>query len=187
MRKSPFFAVILAAFVLTPSLVEARGGGGLEYLTNIGSDAIPQLQSTGGRLLDLPTGTISAISGFGYGVLPGGWKIGGFGIFFYSGELSLTIPNLGGPLTRAVGGAGGLISGGYARWGPFGFSLDIRIGAGGMGVSYLGAYSSEFGPMEATDGVFVLYGALKGEIGTIMVPAMMVSLFTVLMSLRQSA
>jgi hypothetical protein len=176
MRKSLFCAMFLAAIAFTTSLAEARGGGGLEYLTNFGSDVFGQMPGAGGRLLDMPTGTVSAVSGFGYGVLRGGYKIGGFGIFFYTDDISQTIPDFGGPLTHAAGGLGGLISGGYTRWGPLAFSLDLRIGAGGMGVNYLWTQAG-YDPVASSAAVFVLYGALKAEVGIVFVPAMMVSAF----------
>jgi hypothetical protein len=129
-----------------------------------------------GTLMPLPTGSTVGLTGFGYGVTRGGWKIGGFGTFFYTGALSVPLPALGGTLTGAVGGFGGVISGGQGRLGPLVYALNMRLGAGGMGISYLWTAAVP-SPVPVTGGTFALFGSLDAELGLIVVPAMLVSAY----------
>jgi hypothetical protein len=158
---------LAAALACSPVLAYAGGGGGIEYLTNLGSDVLAKIPIPGSALLDVPTGSITGFSAFGYGITWGGWKIGGFATGLYTGPLSIPVPSLGGNVTGMAGGFGGVISGGHARLGPFSLSLNVRLGAGGLGVQYA----------QTTTGVFSLYGALDAEIGLVFVPAMMISAF----------
>ncbi len=152
--------VILACLAL-PSLAFAYGGGGIEYLANVGPDLLPSLSSS--SLVPLPSGSVSGISAFGYGVTPGGWKIGGFGLLFYTNDLPVTVPELG-RVDSALGWYGGVLSGGQARLGPFRFSLNLRLGAGMAFADWMPTAS--------------LYGSIDGEVGVLFVPAMLISFYT---------
>lgn len=175
MEKRLGICVLLALLLLVPCLAEARGGGGIEYLTNPGTDILGSVGLPDGSLLVLPTGTVEAVSGFGYGVTRGGWKIGGFGTFFATEPMAVSVPYLG-TVTRAIGGFGGVISGGQGRLGPLLFALNLRLGAGGMGVAYTWAPVG-MDPMPVGAGTFALFGSLDAELGLIMVPAMAVSVY----------
>ena len=152
--------VILGCLAL-PCLAFAYGGGGFEYFTNVGPDLLPSLNST--SLVTLPSGSVLGASAFGYGVTAGGWKIGGFGMFFYTDGLSIPIPYLG-RVDNASGWVAGVLSGGQARLGPFRLSLNFRMGAGM-------AFADWF-PTAA------LYGSVDGEVGILFVPAMLLSAYT---------
>ncbi len=142
-----------------PCLSYATGGGGIEYMANIGPDLLP-LQLPGS--ISLQSGSVAAFSGFGYGVTRGGWKIGGFGLFFYANDISAYIPDVG-TVTDAMAWYGGLISGGQARLGPLRLSLNLRLGAGMAFADFLPTAS--------------FYGSVDGEIGLLFVPAMLVSAY----------
>ena len=175
MRKHLALGVCCAVLLAMPCAAFARGGGGIEYMTNPGSDLLGSLAPVGSSLLVLPTGTVQSVSGFGYGVTRGGWKIGGFGTFFSTEPMSVPVPALG-TVTRAIGGFGGIISGGQGRLGPFLFSLNMRLGAGGMGVFYDWSPNG-MSPLHSGGGTFGLFGSLDAEAGLIVFPAMAISAY----------
>lgn len=166
------FTVFIVALLAAPCVAQARGGGGVEYFTNAGPDLLGAGVSSG-LLLPFGTETVQGLSGFGYGITRGGWKIGGFGTFFFTLPVSVPIAALGGTLQGAMGGFGGIISGGHARWGPGTFALNMRLGVGGIGVQY--EWLSSGAARTITDGSVVLYAAAEAEIGLVVVPAMMIS------------
>lgn len=170
MKRTLF--VLLVAFAMLPGLVYASGGGGIEYLTNVGPDLLPSLALPGG--VSLPTGSVIGFSGFGYGVTRGGWKIGGFGLFLYTDNVSVPVPSLSSSVNGAVAGFGGVISGGQARLGPFRLSLNLRLGAGVIGVRLPYEHMS---PMMMDAGTACLFGSIDGEVGLLFVPAMLVSVY----------
>lgn len=155
--------------------VSARGGGGVEYVSNFGASALNRMGLPTGGLLDLPNGTIYGITGFGYGVDRDGWKVGGFGTALFTNEIWLELPKTDKIVTRMLGGIGGLISGGQGRLGPIILSGNCRIGCGGFAVST--ENDPAFGRLGITAGVVALYGSLDAEIGVEFFPAMMISLF----------
>jgi hypothetical protein len=175
MKNRSITAILLAGFLLVPVLAQAAGGGGVEYMTSVGPDVTTSL-GLPSSFVSLPTGAAVGLTGFGYGVTRGGWKIGGFGTFFYTNALSLPVAALDGTLTGAIGGFGGIISGGQGRVGPFVLSLNLRLGAGGMGVSYLWETGA---PRAITvgGGTFALFGSVDAELGVIIFPAMLVSAY----------
>ena len=176
MRKHLVLGGFCVVLLLAPCLAFAGGGGGIEYVTNPGPDILGSLLPAGSPLLRMPTGTVQAVSGFGYGVTYDGWKIGGFGTFFTTGApLSLDVPTLG-TVTRVIGGFGGIISGGQGRLGPLLFSVNLRLGAGGMGVGYLW-YPAGMSPIPVGPGTFALFGSVDAEVGLITFPAMAISAY----------
>ena len=164
-----------ACLLLAPALAEARGGGGIEYFTNLGTDVLGPVTVAPGVLVHAPTGSVSVLSAYGFGITSGGWKIGGFATGFYAAGLSLPFPSLGEAITTAAGGVGGVISGGFARWDQFCLSMDLRLGAGGMAVGMVDDPPIA-GAVPFWTGVFTLYGALSAEAGFLFVPAMLISL-----------
>ena len=78
MKRVSRIIMMLLVAMSAPMVSFANGGGGIEYVTNAGSDVLGK-SLFGGSFVDLPTGSIAAISAFGYGVTIRGWKIGGFG------------------------------------------------------------------------------------------------------------
>ena len=173
MKNMAVKAILLAGLLLVPVLAQAAGGGGVEYMTSIGPDVTSSF-GLPSSLVSFPTGAAAAVTGFGYGVTRGGWKIGGFGTFFSTEPLAVPLAPLG-TLTGAIGGFGGIISGGQGRVGPFVLSLNMRLGAGGMGVSYLWATGA--GEVPVVGGTFALFGSLDAELGVIVFPAMLVSAY----------
>jgi hypothetical protein len=171
MRRSMVVFVALVCFSL-PCF--ANGGGGVEYFTNAGSDLIGK-GFFGGSMVDFPTGSVSALSAYGFAVTRRGWKIGGFATGLFAQDLSLAIPEAGMSVDRAAGGFGGIISGGAGRWGPVGFAINTRLGAGGLAVEGSWTGGSEPSPMIA--GVFSLFASVEAEVGIIVVPAMLVSVY----------
>jgi hypothetical protein len=168
--------ILLSALLLLPAFAFAKGGGGFGYLTNAGSDFLDSLAIPGDAFTVMPTGAANAFSIFGYGITRSGWKIGGSGSFFYAMPIDVSVASLSGPVTGVIGGFGDVISGGYARLGPLGLSLNFRFGAGGMAVRHLWTSSSD-APVSVSFGTFIAHGAVDGEIGIILVPAMMVSVY----------
>jgi hypothetical protein len=168
--------IALSVLLLLPLVAYAGGGGGIEYLTNPGPEIMNALNLPSGSLASLPTGTVNSVSLFGYGITRGGWKIGGFGSFFYTLPIDMTIPEFGYKVTGAAGGFGDIISGGYQRIGPLTLALNLRLGAGGMGIRYVWTDQGQ-NPFPSSVGTFILHGAVDGELGIILVPAMMVSVF----------
>jgi hypothetical protein len=168
-------ALVLAALLCVPSLAFAGGGGGLEYMTNTGPDVLSFSGVPSWFLASPSTGTVNGVSGFGYGVTRGGFKIGGFGTFFAAGPFDFPVPWASTVYTNAIGGFGGIITGGYGRLGPFALSLNLRLGSGGFWVS--GTSSSHGSPMPSWSGSGAAFGALDLEAGVVVVPAMMVSVY----------
>ena len=168
-------ALVLAALLCVPGLAFAGGGGGIEYITNIGPDvlALPGLPR---YFLDSPTtGTVIGASGFGYGITRGGWKIGGFGTFFAAGPFDFEVPYASMVYHGATGAFGGVLSGGFGRVGPFALSLELRLGAGGFVVSGTSTWDGD--PMPSLGGSFAAFGSLDAELGLVVVPAMMLSVY----------
>ncbi len=169
--------LFVAALVLPASLF-AGGGGGVEFMTNLGTETLPSLTLPAGKWLDVPTGSVVGVSGFGYGITRGGGKIGGFGMAIFAPGVSLSIPEDYMTIHTAGGGIGGLISGGAARIGPFDLSVNLRLGIGGIGVGYLWSDPNlRYGPREVSAGTIAFYGSADVELGLIYVPAMMISVY----------
>jgi hypothetical protein len=175
MKKNAVALVLLMGLLLVPSLAFARGGGGLEYFVNMGSDILGGVTLPDAFMTDYVSGTIMGVSGYGYGINRGGWKIGGFGTFFYTAPLGLDIPAYDTRVISAVGGIGGVISGGHGRLGPFTFALNTRLGAGGMGIELF--WPGGLDGWNYWSGSFLLYGSADVEVGIVFVPAMMVSVY----------
>jgi hypothetical protein len=174
MKRAAKLLLMLVALSSAPIVSFANGGGGVEYFTNAGSDLLGPSFFSGG-LVDLTTGSITSLSAFGYGVTHGGWKIGGFGTGFYAKNLSLVIPEGDMTVNRSAGAFGGVISGGAGRLGLIGYSVNTRLGAGGLAVEGIWTGGSGLSPMTA--GVFSLYASVDAEAGIILVPAMLVSVY----------
>ncbi len=170
MKNTLLVGTLLLSLLAVPPTVGARGGGGVEYFTDLGADLLGGVHP--GLLAPFPTAAIQGLSCFGYGITRGGWKIGGFGTFFFTLPVSVPIAVLEGTVTGAMGGFGGIISGGHGRWGPCVLAVNTRLGVGGIGVSYV--WPSE-GGRSITDGTMVIYGGADLELGLVAVPAMMVS------------
>jgi hypothetical protein len=175
MKKPRLLLVSAVLLLAAPFLAQAGGGGGIEYITNIGPDAWGFSGLPSFVLASPQTGTIIGVSGFGYGTTRGGWKIGGFGTFFATGPFDFPVPEYGMNYTSALGGFGGVISGGYGRLGPFALSLNLRLGAGGFAVSGVSTRGPEPMPLMSASGA--VFGALDLEAGVVLVPAMMVSVY----------
>ena len=81
--------------LMVSTVVCAEGGGGIELITNVGFEHIPFVSGSpsGEEWLDVQTGSITGVGGFGYGVTRNGFKIGGFGYGFWSGEISKRLPS----------------------------------------------------------------------------------------------
>jgi hypothetical protein len=174
MKRLPVMVLVAACLASSP-LLFAGGGGGIGLLTNAGSEMLGGAPWTNSIVLDYPTGTITALEAFGYGVTRNGWKIGGFGIGFYATSLSLSLPSDDLTITGAAGGFGGVISGGAGRLGSFAYSLNVRLGAGGMAVncSWINPQYPSYASF--VSGAFAIYGAIDAEVGLVLVPAMLVS------------
>ncbi len=125
----PAIKIVLALFVfaLVPAALFANGGGGVEYITNAGSDVLGTTLFRG-SIIDMPTSSVTALSAFGFGLTRGGWKIGGFGTGFFTQDFALPIPEAGMIVNRAASGFGGIISGGMGRFGPFAFCDQYEAG-----------------------------------------------------------
>jgi hypothetical protein len=169
-------SILFLALLVLPFFAFAGGAGGVGYLMNAGSDLLNSLAIPGDAFTVLPTGAANSFSIFGYGVTRSGWKIGGSGSFFYAVPINVPVPVLSGPVTGVIGGFGDVISGGYLRIGPLGLSLNFRFGAGGMAVRYRWSPQSN-AATSASTGTFIAHGAVDGEVGIILIPAMMVSVF----------
>jgi hypothetical protein len=175
MKKPLISFVMVLALLLVPSVTFARGGGGFEYFINMGSDVLGGVPLPAGLMTDYVSGTVMGLSGYGYGITRGGWKVGGFGTFFYTAPISESLPAYDMTVTDAIGGIGGVISGGYGRLGPFTFALNTRLGVGGMGVEMI--WPSDEYDWTYWSGAVLLYGSADLEVGMIFVPAMMVSAY----------
>ena len=163
---------IVFIFALLPSLVlwAQSGGGGVEYLYNLGADSFSTLSTWAddGTWIIAPTASLTGVGGFGYGVDRSGSKVGGFGFGFWEEENSGTanaVPNTDG----VAGGFGGVIHGSQNKIGPFLLSANTRVGAGGIS---LGTQSKN-----KETGFFALYGAVDGELGVILTPYLAVSAY----------
>ena len=152
--------LLVALALLLPCLAFAGGGGGIEYLSNVGPDLLPGIALPG---VSLQSGSVAGLSGFGYGVTRGGWKIGGFGTFLYSDGISVPVPSLHTSAAGAVAGFGGVLSGGQAKLGPFRLSLNLRLGGGGIGVRF--PYPRTDMPMMMDAGTACLVASVDGEVG----------------------
>ena len=128
-------------------------------------------------VLDYPTGTVTALEAFGYGVTRGGWKIGGFATGFYATGLAVALPSDNLVISDAMGGFGGFISGGAGRFGPFAYSLNVRLGAGLMFAEGVWTMPVTYGSNSFNGGAFLICGGVDGEIGLLVVPAMLVSAY----------
>jgi hypothetical protein len=170
-RSVVLFVLFLAS---SPLLSFAGGGGGIGLLTNASSQMFGMAPWANGIVLDYPAGTVTALEAFGYGVTRGGWKIGGFGIAFYATNLDLALYSDDLNVTGAAGGVGGVISGGAGRWGPFAYSLNVRLGAGGLAIN-ADWNDPRYSSSHFVSGAFAMYGAIDAEVGLVLVPAMLVS------------
>lgn len=173
--KKTLVSFVLLFTVLTPSLTFARGGGGVEYFTNMGSDLLGSVRLPDALVTDYISGSFMGMSAYGYGITRGGWKIGGFGTFFYSAPISLVMDAYDITVNQVAGGIGGVISGGHGRLGPFTFALNTRLGAGGVG--FESTWDDDPYAWSYWSGAFALYGAADVEVGLVFVPAMMVSAY----------
>ncbi len=151
------------------------GGGGIEYLANFETSALHRIGLPSGALIDLPSGTVYGITGFGYRVGRDGWKVGGFGTAIFANGIRLELPTTNVVLTGMVGGIGGFLTGGQGRLGPIVLSGNCRIGCSGLAVRT--ENDPAFGRLGTTAGLVALYGSLDAEIGVQVFPAMMLSLF----------
>ncbi len=171
MKKSTRTWLVLAVFLSLPALAYGGLGVGAEYSTNIGADLLPA--PPGSALQSLPSGSITQLSGFGYWINPGGWRIGGFLMVLIAGNIGLSVPYSGQPVTSANAGCIGVLSGGQGRLGPFRLSLNLRAGFGGATLGYT---DQTTGMPDAVD-VGFLFAAADGEVGLLLVPAMLVSVY----------
>jgi len=152
------------------------GGGGVEYFTNLGNTPVSKLGLPTNWLVDLPPGSVYGIGGFGYGIDRHGWKTGGFGRAIFANGLSLDLPDGSAAVTGAVGGIGGVISGTQCRIGPIDLSINCRMGLGGIAVTQKNlTAASPYSTL--VSGVVLVYGSLEGELGLLVFPATMVSVF----------
>ena len=174
MKPALKIVLVLVAIAVAPVASFANGGGGVEYFTNAGSDLLESALFHG-NVIDMPTGSVTALSAYGFGLTRGGWKIGGFATGFFTQDFALAIPEGGMIVNRAAGGFGGVISGGEGRFGPIGFAVNTRLGAGGLAV--MGSWTNGPQPSPMMAGVFSLFGSVDAELGIIVVPAMFVSVY----------
>ena len=156
----------------------AKGGGGIEIISNAGSDNLPYFSDvfSDKYWLDEATGSIYGFGGFGYGVGRDHFKIGGFGYAFWGDGISKYIPEFDSTLAGMIGGFGGIILGSQYSVGPLVCSLNSRIGFGGLALKqYYGA-----GPVDSPDfdfGTMGVYLGLEAEAGILASPNMLLSVY----------
>lgn len=136
MRNAKIFMAAAAGFLCAVAAA-ADGGGGILYGT----------QYFDARYSSADIG-LSMAGGYGYGAYPDGQRVGGFGLVLYNGKDS----------PRFIGGAGGMLTGGQMRLGPFTVALDLLLGLGAGGATGWDGSGD-------TDGVMVAYGELDLSVG----------------------
>ena len=166
---------LLLMLIVSTSAV-AVGGGGIEIVTNAGSDAVPSLAEkiSGDAWLDIPTASIAGVGGFGYGVTNDNFKIGGFGFAFWSNEISKPVPAFGVEWKGLAGGFGGVILGSQFALRPIVFALNTRLGVGGISVD-LRTYPPQDNATINSFGTLGFYGNVDAEIGLALGGNMLIS------------
>ena len=170
--------VVILLFLVASLSAIAEGGGGIEYIGNVGSNAIPALAEAiaGEQWLDVRSGSIAGFGGFGYGVTWENFKIGGFGFGFLSGQVSKPVPVLDAELVGLAGGFGGVILGSQYSAGPIVLALNTRLGVGGLAIDQT-SYPPKAGTYYGTFGTVGLYGHIDVEAGVVIGRNMLLSAY----------
>jgi len=154
----------------------ADGAGGLEFMNSFSLEGNGYLQEAAQKmgLGNLPSNSLSAISGYGYGVGKDGIKAGGFGMLIWNNEsLEASEFHLGSGYVNSFSAAyGGIITGLQLSPGPFLLALNGRLGIGGVSVlvqdtklqtDYLYNSGSWYGACSILAGADVEAGIILGD------------------------